>query len=295
MIVVAGGSGTLGTLLVTRLAGRQMPVRVLTRDPARARHLSGVDVVRADVRDPASLSIGVSGAAVVVSAVHGFIGAGLSPTTIDYQGNVNLTDAAARAGAALVMTSIVGAAPDSPIGLFRAKYQAEQHLRQSGVPWTIVRATAFAETWSKLIGEPLLTNGQLLVFGRGDNPINFVSAVDVAAMLEAAVVDATLRGRVIELGGPDNVTFNQLAAMLQEIVGRRGVVRHVPRPALRAMALLMKPIKPELARQAEAAVAMDTIDMSFDAAAARHAFAGIPITDLRTAIERCFAGVAKVA
>ena len=73
MILVAGGTGRLGTALVTRLAGRGVPVRVLTRDPARAAHLSGqrVEVVTGDVRDPASLAPAVRGAEVVVSASTG--------------------------------------------------------------------------------------------------------------------------------------------------------------------------------------------------------------------------------
>ena len=58
MIVVAGGTGTLGTRLVPRLAGAGLAVRVLTRDPARAGHLAGpgVEVVHGDVRDPARVA-----------------------------------------------------------------------------------------------------------------------------------------------------------------------------------------------------------------------------------------------
>ncbi|HET6206984.1 MAG TPA: hypothetical protein VFD98_09250, partial [Terracidiphilus sp.] len=70
-----------------------------------------------------------------------------------------------------------------------------------------------------------------------------------------------LRGQILELGGPDNLTFNQLAVILQETTGRRGVVRHIPRPALQLMAGLTAAVKPALARQARAALAMDTIDM----------------------------------
>jgi uncharacterized protein YbjT (DUF2867 family) len=77
-------------------------VRVLTRDPARARHLAerGVEVVRGDVRDPAHLAQAVRGAGTVISAVHGFAGpGGVSPATVDGAGNANLIRAAARAGA----------------------------------------------------------------------------------------------------------------------------------------------------------------------------------------------------
>ena len=82
------------------------------------------------------------------------------------------------------------------------KYAAEQHLRASGVPWTIVRATAFLETWTALLEQTASCSGRPLVFGRGDNPINFVSVDDVAALVERVVVDPSTRGQVFEIGGP---------------------------------------------------------------------------------------------
>ena len=123
---------------------------------------------------------------------------------------------------------------------------------------------------------------KILVFGRGDNPVNFVSATDVAALLEIAVVDRGLRGRVLELGGA-NATFNQVGGMLRA-AGERGPVRHIPRAMLRAMSILSRPINPEFARKARAAVIMDTRDMTFDATAARAEFPTIPNTDLLNAV-----------
>src|SRR6185503_3088934 len=80
-------------------------------------------------------------------------------------------------------------------------------LRASGVPWTIVRATAFVETWATIMAGPLRASGTIPVFGRGRNPINFVSATDVAALTARAATDPGLRGQVLELGGQDNMTF----------------------------------------------------------------------------------------
>jgi uncharacterized protein YbjT (DUF2867 family) len=292
VIVVAGGTGTLGTRLVPRLAGQGLAVRVLTRDPARAEHLAsvGVEVARGDVCDPASIAGALDGAGTVVSAVHGFAGpGGVSPASVDRAGNACLIEAAGRAGAAFVLVSVVGASPGHPMELFRAKHAAEQTLRASGIGWTIVRATAFMETWGKIMGRPLQDSGKIPVFGRGDNPVNFVSATDVAALVSLTVTTPGLRGQILELGGPANLTFNQVAAILQETTGRHGAVRHIPRPALRAMALATAGLKPALARQARAALAMDTINMTFDPAPTRRAFPDLPNTGMPTALKELLA------
>jgi NADH dehydrogenase len=252
MIAIAGGTGRLGSLLARRLVNRGLGVRVITRDPARAAHLQdlSLEIVTADVRDRAGIRAALEGATAVVSAVHGFAGPGrVSPDAVDREGNVNVIDAASDLSVEVILMSVVGASAEHPMELFRAKHAAEQHLRASSAGWTIVRATAFIELWDELLRRPI-------VFGRGANPINFVSVHDVAAAVERAVLDTRLRGKVIEVGGPRNLTFNQLALLLQQAHGRPRTVRHIPRPVLRLTA--------PFSRRIRAALAMDTIDMSFD-------------------------------
>jgi NADH dehydrogenase len=274
MILVAGGTGRLGRLVVARLVAAGIDVRVLTRDPDRAAGLSvgAIEIAQGDVRDPSSIVRAMGGVTTVFSAVQGFAGPGhVTPGSVDRAGNMHLVDAAAAAEAHVVLMSVVGATVDSPMELFRAKYDAEEHLRSSGTPWTIVRASAFVELWAEIMKKPI-------VFGRGENPINFVSVYDVAAVAERAIVDQGLRGRVIEVGGPENLTFNQLAALLQDVRGSDGKVRHIPRAVLRVLALG--------ARQPRAALVMDSVDMTFDAASARAAYADLPASGLRAALTR---------
>ncbi len=268
MILIAGGTGRIGTLLVDRLTKHGMSVRVLTRDRTRAAHLTGQpEIVIGDVRDPATLAAAVAGVATVVSAVQGFAGpGGGSPATVDRDGNIHLIDAAVAVNADFVLTSVVGAAADSPMELFRMKYAAEQYLRQSNVRATIVQSTAFLEMWTDLMNQTVGRSGRPLVFGRGDNPINFVSVDDVATALEKAVVDTTLRGTTLRVGGPENLTFNQLAEQVQAAAGRTGAPRHVPTAALHVMANTIGRIKPELGRQARAALVMDRADLTFSKA-----------------------------
>ncbi|MDQ0381297.1 SDR family oxidoreductase [Amycolatopsis thermophila] len=272
MILVAGGTGRLGTLVVRRLAAAGRPVRVLTRDPARAGHLAELpaEVVRGDVRDPRGLDAATAGATVVVSAVHGFAGPGrVTPASVDRDGNVNLIEAARRAGAAFVLTSIAGAAPGHPVELFRMKAAAEAHLLSSGVPWTIVRACAFTELYLDLLRQTAGRSGRPVVFGRGDNPVGFVPVADVAAAVTAAATDPAQRGRILHVAGAANRTMNELAAEVQGELGTGGrPPRHVPRPVLRALAATAALHESALARQAAAALLMDTTDMTFDAAGA---------------------------
>jgi NADH dehydrogenase len=229
----------------------------------------------------------MAGVDTVVSAIHGFGDVGnVSPASVDRDGNRHLIDAAAAANAAVVLISIVGASPDHPIELFRMKHAAEHHLRASGVPWTIVRATAFAEFWLDLLDQTAGGSGRPVIFGRGGNPINFVSVSDVAALVERAVVDPSTRGATLEIGGPQNLSFNELAAALQTATGRTAPPRHVPRAALRVLATLLGPFQPNRARQLRASIAMDTTDLTFSPADLYRRFPDLPHTALAGIIAR---------
>ena len=280
MILVAGGSGRLGSLLVQRLVAGGATVRVLTRTRARAAHLDAapVEIVEGDVRVASDAQRAVAGANVVVSAVHGFAGpGGVSPASVDRDGNRHLVDAAARAGATVILMSVVGASAESPMELFRMKDAAEQYLRASGTQWTIVRSTAFLETWIDLIADTADRAGRVVVFGRGQNPINFISVHDVAALVDRVIGDQEARGHTIEIGGPENLTLTRLATAIQA-AAPTVAPRHVPRAALKAMSVLLRPFWPERARQGAAALALDTMDLRFDPMAVRARYPDISLT-----------------
>jgi uncharacterized protein YbjT (DUF2867 family) len=263
MIVVAGGSGLLGRIVVKGLLARGETVRVLARDPDRAKRVLGpdVDVTAADVRRADEVRQAVQGASVVVSAIHGFLGGrGDGPVEVDRIGNRHLTEAARSEGADMVLVSILGGAADSPVDLFREKFAAERALQDSDVPWTIVRACGFLETWLGILAETAGKSGRPLVFGRGEQPIPFVSVVDVASVVVAAISQPELRWQVLEVAGPA-LSMNQLALAIRAHEGWSGGIRHLPRPVLRAMSVLARPFAPAFARQNRAALAMDTVPL----------------------------------
>lgn len=281
VILIAGGTGNLGSRLVQRLLARGQSIRVLTRDPGRVPPQLGerLELVEGDVRQPTSVARAMRGVDTVVSAIHGFAGSGaVSPASVDRDGNTHLIEAAEAADASVVLMSVVGAAPDSPMELFRMKHAAEKRLRLSRVPWTIVRATAFLETWTALLEQTANSSGRPLVFGRGDNPINFVSVEDVAVLVERVVIDPSTRGQVLEIGGPQNLSLNQLAAAVQKAAGRSKAPRHVPRAVLRVMAVALRPVRPDLARQAQAALVLDTADFVLATSAIHKTCSDLPST-----------------
>jgi len=288
LVLVAGGTGRLGTLVVPALTARGVNVRVLTRDLHRATHLAGahVEPVLGYVRDPAAVAAAMDGVDVVVSAVHGFAGpGGVTPASVDRDGNINLIEAARAAGAEVVLMSVVGAAPDSRLELFRMKHAAETALTASGVPATVVRATAFLELWIELLRRTAGRSNRPLVFGRGKNPINFVSVRDVAALVTHVVGDPATRGQTLQIGGPDTLTLDQLAGMVATDGDSVGRPRHVPRAALRVMAATVGRVRPELRRQASAALAMDRDDMTFDDNRVRARFADLPCTSAKELLQ----------
>jgi uncharacterized protein YbjT (DUF2867 family) len=268
MILLAGGTGHLGGPLLELLTARGRHLRVLSRDPSRARTLpAGVELVTGDVRVAASLEPALAEVTTVISAVTGFGPGGGGPRRVDEDGNRNLIAAAKAAGVDhFILVSIHGAAPSHSMELYRAKFAAEEALRASGLEWTILRPTVFMELWAGIVGSSIVKSGSTTVFGRGDNAINFVSARDVAGFVELAVVDRRLRGAMLDIGGPQNMTLNELARVLAATSRRDTKARHVPLPALRLGAALMRPLRPDLARMMQASVRMDTADMSFDPA-----------------------------
>lgn len=258
MIAVVGGSGRLGTALVPLLRGAGHEVRVAGRTVAAAEE-PGLEVVRADVGDPATLAAVVEGTAVVVSAVHGVAPGDrhASPARTDVAGNANLVDAALAAGADVVLVSMIGA---GPVGgeLQRAKWAAEEHLRASGARWTVVRAAAFREQWEEVLTASAQRGGRPVVPGRGRNLVNMVAVADVAAAVADACLDPSLRGRVLDVRGPQDLSLDDLAATL--LPGT--APRHVPRAVLRVVGQAARPFRPDLARMARMALWMDTADLS---------------------------------
>jgi NADH dehydrogenase len=268
-LLVIGGTSKVGQVLVPA-ALESRAVRVATRTPrstvAADLRSAGAEIVAADLRDRASLDRALDGVTEVVAAAHGFPGTrGNDVQSVDRDGHRSLIAASEAAGVGrFLYVSAVGAGPDVPVDLYRTKYEIEQALVGSRLDWTVLRATAFMEFWSALVGEPVLTKGRTVVFGRGRNPVNFVSAGDVARLALVLLDDPSANRTVVELGGPEDISMNDVAQRFGRAANRSPRIVHVPLGAMKVMnATVGRVVKP-LGRQLSAGILMDTAPMGFD-------------------------------
>ena len=289
MILIVGASGRLGSLVAELLLAQGKPVRAMTRTPLNLAHLKqqGAEVVSGDLRDPASLLSACQGVEQVLAAAHALAGKGENnPHTVDDAGNRQLIDAAKAAGVKhFVFLSILGVSSDAPVEFFRIKYRTEEYLRESSLSFTILRPSAFMDLWAQLIGQPILEQGKTTIFGRGNNPINFVAVGDVARFVSMALDDPRAYNRVIEVGGPENLTLNQVAEIFERVSGCQAKKRHVPLPMMRVMSILMQPINPALSRQIGLGIYMDTADLRYDMTETARTF-GIQLTPFEEVARR---------
>jgi uncharacterized protein YbjT (DUF2867 family) len=175
-----------------------------------------------------------------------------------------VASAAQQVGCRIVLVSIAGAGADAALPLARTKFAAEQSIRESGLPWTIIRAAAFAQTWAMILTQSAGRTGRPGIIGPGRATHRFVDVRDVSDAVTRAVTDASLRGRTLEVCGPDELTVVQLAAMVQEANGWTGTLRHLPVPLARAIGSCMSLFRPDLARRLSLGIGMNQSQQAGD-------------------------------
>ena len=269
MILIVGASGVLGQKAAHHLLQAGHRVRVLSRTPTTATGLqaAGAEVVAGDLTNPASLAAAVQGADTVLTAAHGLLGRGkYRSEQVDDAGHRALIDAAKAAGVRhFIYTSVHGARPDHPIDFYRTKYRIEQYLQQSGLPYSILRPSAFMEWHAhNLLGKSILEKGKTMIFGPGTSPTNFVAAHDVAQLVLQLLPATAPRNRIIEIGGPTNPTRNEVAALYGRLAGIEPKVGHLPAGLLGVMSKVVSPLHPGIGRIMRMGALAHTLNETLD-------------------------------
>jgi uncharacterized protein YbjT (DUF2867 family) len=253
-VLVVGATGLLGSAVVRKLGAAGVPVRALARSREKLQGLAGpnVELSVTDLNNVAAINEACKGITQIVATANNNMGTGpQSPTKIDLPAYQNLCAAARNAGVKrLIFVSTRGADIDAPVDLFRIKWYIENAIKRSGVPHVIVRAAAFMDIWiDQLIADSIRKKGATMIFGDGSGVMNYIAVDDVAEMIVKIVQREDVVNETIEIGGPSNIAFKDLAAQVERRLGASGKRSHIPLFALKLLPPVVKPFNEVAARR----------------------------------------------
>jgi uncharacterized protein YbjT (DUF2867 family) len=223
-ILVTGATGTIGSQVVSALAGRNdVTVRAAVRSAAKAESLKGGNVTPVDFEytKPELLQKAVAG----VDRL--FLVTPFSQDQVDL--GARLVDAAKAAGVKhIVKLSAFGADFEPGIQLGRWHRTLERYIAGSGLAYTFLRPNNFMENFINFY--PPGQDGNIyLPWGQG--ACSFIAGSDVAAVAAAALTSAGHENKAYTLTGPEAFTIAQAAATLGEVSGRKVHYVDVPEAA----------------------------------------------------------------
>ncbi|MEU0789187.1 NAD(P)H-binding protein [Amycolatopsis sp. NPDC005961] len=201
-ILVTGARGNVARALVGQLLEDGHEVRAAGRDPGRARLPGGVEVVAADLARPESWDAALDG------VTKAFL----------YAGTAGLAGFLSRAGglAQVVLLSALGADPASEDAITRAHGEAEQAVRDSGIPWTFLRPGGFAANrlmWAEPVRDGVVRDPF------PDSHAALIHEADIAAVAACALTSSGHLGAAYALTGPESLTVRDQVSVLGRVAG----------------------------------------------------------------------------
>ncbi|MFJ8963428.1 NAD(P)H-binding protein [Lentzea sp. NPDC102401] len=209
MILVTGATGNVGAEVVATLIAAGTPVRALQR---KGEAPPGTQAVTGDLNEPQSLGPALAG----VDAVFLLPG---------YQDMPGVLDQVRRAGAARVVLLSGGSAGDGDPDNAVSRYMAESEaaVRESGVPWTFLRPTAFMS--NSLRWAPQLRKGDVVHEPFAGVRVANVDPHDIAAVAVQALLTPAHEGQIYHLSGPESLLPADRLQVLGDVLGRDLVLR----------------------------------------------------------------------
>jgi uncharacterized protein YbjT (DUF2867 family) len=253
MILVTGGTGFIGQVLIRQLLDAGYPVRTLVRPSSRSPRLPRgvpVDVAVTTLHDARGLRaamVGVDTVFHLVGVERQGVRADLLET--DIQGTQSLLQASIDAGVdRFYYVSHLGADRASAYPVLKAKAIAEEHIRRSGLDYTIMRtAIVFGPNDGFTTGLAQLLGGLPFLFlipGDGQTLLQPLWVEDLATCLVWSLDDDDTRMRTYEIGGPEFLTLKQVIGEIMKQIGVERTIIPVNPPYLRALTVTLEYIIP---------------------------------------------------
>jgi uncharacterized protein YbjT (DUF2867 family) len=226
-ILVAGATGYLGGFVARELKARGYFVRALVRSPKKLDQLwdSTDEIVRAEVTRPDTLEHICDGIDVVFSSI-GITGQkdGLTFRDVDYQGNKNLLEVALQAGVRkFVYVSAFNGPNLRHLDIGAAHEDFVDELKESGIEYAVLRPTGYFSDMGEIL--EMARKGRVWLIGSGKYRVNPIHGADLGVACADAVGGYDIE---IDVGGPQAMTWNEVATLAFEVLGRPARVIHIP-------------------------------------------------------------------
>jgi len=233
-VLVTGATGRQGGAVLRHMLPKSWKLRALTfkADGATVERLvsQGIEVMRGNLEDPASLESAVRGVYGVYS-VQDFWSVGAKR---EVQQGKNLADAAKKADVEhFVYASVGGAERNSGIDHWESKWQVENYIRKLGLPATMIRPAAFMENYYIDQVEIGILKGKLMDPIRADKPYQTIASDDIGAFVALAFErPKEFIGMELEIAGSE-LTNPEAAQVFSRVLGKPVKFQKLPMPMVR--------------------------------------------------------------
>ncbi len=253
-VAVTGGTGFVGIHTVRALKNAGHEVMVVARGTVRRPQGERVTFVRADLTDSPKLADTFAGCDAVVHLVAVINERGRQTfDRVNRQGTERVVAAAKEAKVShFVHQSALGADPDPRYPYLLSKWSGEQAVRASGLPYTALRPGLIfgpGDGFFTLLTRLMRINPVIPVAGNGRTLFQPISIGDVTQCITLAL-ERGPSSRVYELGGPDQMTYEDIILTIKATLGLHRKIAHVPVPMMMPLAFMMEKLfrKPPVTR-----------------------------------------------
>jgi len=248
MILVTGGTGLVGRHLVRALLAKGHDVRCLVRSTDKAGQVlpPEVELVRGDINDRTAVDKACRGVDKVFHLVAVIRENGANTFEhINVEGTLNLVVAAGQAGVKhFVHLSALGVSDNPKFKYAYSKWRGEETVQQSGLTWTIIRPSVIYGDgfgfFDRLAQSLRFTPRPFIpVPGKGTALFQPIAAEDVARCLIKLIENPSMIGKIVEIGGPEHLSYVQMLDLLLERLGEKRYKFYVPMFLMRLTVPLM--------------------------------------------------------
>lgn len=230
-ILILGGTGHYGRHAVYSLKRKGVKVRVLTRDPAKARTILGdqVEFIRGDITSTDRLAAALQGVEGIIISISAFSRKQIRRfKEIEEDAVLDVFERASQAGIKRVVYISVFEVSQDPAITFLlpiadVKAAVERSLARSDFNWTILGAPPSMELFFAMI-----RGNTMMVPGGGPPGLPSISPVDAGEIAAQAVLRDDLAGRRLKMVGPEAISFPDAARRISQVWGRSITFRKIP-------------------------------------------------------------------